>query len=297
MHHLEGGAIVLGLVYKGVPMQVVKVYMSAEGTAKEYCPLLHWLRAHVAPDSRLVLMWGGGGTSSATRGGLRIVCRSTPRSLQYCLSLSLIWLYFRSPMACLAPRGSVRRVSWVLRTFSLAAVSPGIRTVRVENESVFPLDHYPVRRCLHTLPALVPPGNPTSRARSRLGTGVCKWQQKTFADSLAGLRSLPPTSTLESYQHFVNVLATPAETVFGRPGTPDTVFGLVYVAARVLYDLLKAHRCWWLTAPLVCKVVAARKEVRQAWEVVGLERSLEVVPLARPRFAPFFALLKRNFAP
>ena len=58
MHHLEGRAIVLELVYKGVPMQVVNVYMSAKGTVKEYHPLLHWLRAHVAPDSRLVLMGG-----------------------------------------------------------------------------------------------------------------------------------------------------------------------------------------------------------------------------------------------
>ena len=53
-------------------------------------------------------------------------------------------------------------------------------------------------------------------------------------------------------------------------------------AARVLHALLKAHRRWWLTAHLVRKVVAARKAIRQVWEVVGLERSLEVVPLARP---------------
>ena len=64
---------------------------------------------------------------------------------------------------------------------------------------------------------------------------------------------------------------------------PDTVPGLLFAAARVLHALLKAHRRWWLTAPLVRKVVAARKAVRQAWEVVGLERSLEDVPLARPR--------------
>ena len=48
----------LELVYKGVPMQVVNVHMSAKGTAKEYRPLLHWLHAHVAPNSRLVLMGG-----------------------------------------------------------------------------------------------------------------------------------------------------------------------------------------------------------------------------------------------
>ena len=71
-------------------------------------------------------------------------------------------------------------------------VCPEVGTVRVENESVFPSYHYPVRLSLHTLPTLVPPGNPASRARFRLGTGVCKWQQETFADSCADLRSLPP---------------------------------------------------------------------------------------------------------
>ena len=52
MHHPEGTAIVLELVYKGTPVPVVNVYMSANGTTKEYRPLLQWLRAHVAPDSR-----------------------------------------------------------------------------------------------------------------------------------------------------------------------------------------------------------------------------------------------------
>ena len=161
-------------------------------------------------------------------------------------------------------------------------VSPEVGTVRVEDESVFPSDHYPVRLSLHTLPALVPPGNPASRARFCLGTGVCEWQRETFADICAGLRSLPSAATSESYRHFVSVLTKAAESVFGRPGTPDTIPGLVSVASRVLHALLKAHRRWWLTMPLVRKVVAARTAMRQAWEVVGLERSLEVVPLARP---------------
>ena len=44
------------------------------------------------------------------------------------------------------------------------------------------------------------------------------------------------------------------------------------------------QRCsWWLNVPLTRKVVVARKAVRQAWDVVGLERSLEVIPLARPK--------------
>ena len=121
-------------------------------------------------------------------------------------------------------------------------VSPEIGIFCVESESVFPSDHYPVRLCLHTLPALVPPGNPTSRARFNPGTSVCKWQQDTFADRCAGLRSLLPNATSEAYQHFVDVLTTAAEAVFGPPSTADTVPGLVSMAARVLHALLKAHR-------------------------------------------------------
>ena len=73
-------------------------------------------------------------------------------------------------------------------------VSLEIGTFCVENESVFPSDHYLVRLCLHTLPPLVPPGNPASRARINLGTSVCQWQQETFADGCTSLRSLPPAA-------------------------------------------------------------------------------------------------------
>ena len=41
-HHPEGMAIVLNLVYRGTPLQVVNAYFSARGTAKEYCLLLQW---------------------------------------------------------------------------------------------------------------------------------------------------------------------------------------------------------------------------------------------------------------
>ena len=58
VQHPEGSAIVLELVYKCTPVQVVNVYMSTKATAKEYRPLLQWLRAHVAPKSQLVLMGG-----------------------------------------------------------------------------------------------------------------------------------------------------------------------------------------------------------------------------------------------
>ena len=56
VHHPEGRAMVLELAYRGTLVQVVNVYMSAKGKGKEYRPLLHWLRAHVALDSRLVIM-------------------------------------------------------------------------------------------------------------------------------------------------------------------------------------------------------------------------------------------------
>ena len=79
-------------------------------------------------------------------------------------------------------------------------VSPEIGTVHVENESIFPSDHYLVQLCLHAVLALVPPGNPTSWAQFNLGTSVCKWQHETFADSCAGRRSLPPAATSETYQ-------------------------------------------------------------------------------------------------
>ena len=55
-HHPEGRAIVLKVTYRGILIQIVNVYMSAKGTSKEYCPLLKWLRAHVAPGSCMVLM-------------------------------------------------------------------------------------------------------------------------------------------------------------------------------------------------------------------------------------------------
>ena len=44
--------------YRGTRVQIVNVYMSTKGTSKEYRLLLQWLHAHVAPDSRLVLVGG-----------------------------------------------------------------------------------------------------------------------------------------------------------------------------------------------------------------------------------------------
>ena len=165
-----------------------------------------------------------------------------------------------------------------LDVFLSRRVSPEIGTVRAENKSVFPSDHYPVRLCLHTLPALVPPGNPTSTARFRLGTGV--------SGRPSQLAVLAPFSSLDCHVGVISLFCHcpnhGCRDGFRTTKYPDTVPGVVSTTARVLHALLKAHRRWWLTAPLVRKVVAARKAIRQAWEVAWLERSLEIVPLAPP---------------
>ena len=57
-HYPEGRAIVLRVIYRDKPIQIVNVHMSAKGTAKEYPPLLKWPRAHMAPTSRMVLLGG-----------------------------------------------------------------------------------------------------------------------------------------------------------------------------------------------------------------------------------------------
>ena len=77
-------------------------------------------------------------------------------------------------------------------------------------------------------------------------------------------------------------MTTAAEGCFCPLSAPDTVPGLLSSAARVLHILVRARRRPWLNAPLVRKVVAACKALRHAWDVVGLECSLEVVPFARP---------------
>ena len=180
--------------------------------------------------------------------------------------ITLVLTDFVTDMALLPFTHGMSGPTWInaqgfvgaLDFFLSRRVSPEVGSVHVENESFFLSDHYPVRFSLHTLPALAPPGNPPSKARFRLGTGVCTWQQETCTDSCAGLRPLPLAATSESYQHFVSVRTTAAQSVFGPPGTPHTIPGLVCAAARVLHALLKVHRRWWPTAPLFRKAVAIR---------------------------------------
>ena len=201
VHHPDGRAIVLELVYKGTPVQVVNIYMSAEGTAKEYCPLLQWLRTHGAPDSQLVLMGG----DFQCNPGWSADCVSVNTKIAPVLS------EFAADMTLLPFTHGMCGPTWVRAQGFVGAFdfflsrhgAPEIGNFRVESEFVFPSDRYPVRLCLHTLPALVPPGNPASRARFNQGASVCKWQQETFADSCTGLRSLPPAATPEAYRHSV----------------------------------------------------------------------------------------------
>ena len=66
---------------------------------------------------------------------------------------------------------------------------------------------------------------------------------------------------------------------------------------------MRAHRKWWLDALVVRKIVAARMAVQHAWDVVGRERSLEVVPFSRPAGVPaprksdYRRLLRKSFTP
>ena len=176
------------------------------------------------------------------------------------------------------PRWSLHKVLWYF--FSRDA-SPGVGVIHVESEGVFPYHHSPVRLRLLTLRALATPSNPLARACFKMGSNVSQQQQQIFADNCSSLLSAPPAALSEVYCHFVIATTTAAEAIFGPPDTPDTTPGLVSSAARVLHTLVRAHPRWWLRALVVRKVVAARRAVRQAWDVVGLECSLEVVPFPR----------------
>ena len=203
-HHPNGRDIVLEYTYMEIPVQVVIVYMSAKGTAKEYRPMLQWLCTHVFPDSKLVLM----GADFQCNPGWSVDYLSVSPEIALVLSNSV------ADMALLPFTHGICGPTWV-SVYELVGVSdfflsrrvaPENGTVGVENEYLFLLDHYPVRVRLHTLPALVAPGNPASLARFKLSISVCKWQEETFADNCAGVHSLPSTATPQAHQHFVCVL-------------------------------------------------------------------------------------------
>ena len=260
-HHPDGTAIVLELAYRDTPVHVVNAYLSAKGTAKEYRRLLHWLRAHVAPDSRLVLL----GRDFPSNPGSSADCVSihteiAPFLLEFAADMHPV--PFTHGMR--GPTGvSAQGFVGALGFFLSRRVSVDIGVVRVESELVFLSDHYPVRLRLLTSLALVAPGNPTARARFKLRSHVFQWQREAFADSCTGLHSVPPAATPEAYRHFVSVMTMAAEAVFGLPTVPDTVPGLVSSAAKVLHALVKAHPRWWLNAPLTRKVLVESKKVRR----------------------------------
>ena len=127
----------------------------------------------------------------------------------------------------ISPQGFVGALDYFLSR----QVTPEVGTVRVESTSVFPSDHYHVRLHLHILRALSFPGNPTSRARFKLGTRGSELQRQDFATGYQALHSLPPAATAEAYQHFVTVLTSSAEAIFGPPCVPDTTPGSVSSAA------------------------------------------------------------------
>ena len=58
---------------------------------------------------------------------------------------------------------------------------------------------------------------------------------------------MPPATTSEAYRHLVAVMTMAEEAVFGPPGTPDTVLGLVSSAANVFTPSGRG------TSPLVVK--------------------------------------------
>ena len=142
LHHPEGRAIVLELVYKGTPVQVVNVYMSAEGKAKEYRPLLQWLRAHVAPDSQLVLMGGDFQCSLGWSADcVSVNTKIAPVLSQFTADMTLLpFTHGKSGPTWVSAPGFVGALDFFLSR----RLSPEIGTIRVENEFVFPSDHYPV---------------------------------------------------------------------------------------------------------------------------------------------------------
>ena len=140
-------------------------------------------------------------------------------------------------------QGFARALDFFLSRHASSEVS----VVRVESESVFPPHHYPVPLRLVTLPALVAPGNPTSRARFKLGSSVCRWQRLPmaaggFCGQLQGSTFNAPSRSTGRVPPFCRRNDRGGRGGFRatqHPGhgacTPDTVPGLVSSAASVLH--------------------------------------------------------------
>ena len=121
--------------------------------------MLQWLRAHVVPDSRLVLLRGD--------------FQCTPRWYAICVSVHTeivtVLLDFAADIDFLPFTHGMRGPTLVSAQGCVALdsslnghVSLDIGVVRVESESVLPSDHYPMPLLLLTLPTFVVPEHPTS---------------------------------------------------------------------------------------------------------------------------------------
>ena len=134
-------AIVLELAYRNTPVQVVNAYLLAKGTAKEHRPLPQWLRAHVALDSRLVLLGGDFQCNPVwPADGVSVHTEMAAVLLEFATDVQL--LPFARGMCgstWVSAQGFVGALDFLLSR----RVSPDISVVRVESESVFPSDHYP----------------------------------------------------------------------------------------------------------------------------------------------------------
>ena len=95
--------------------------------------------------------------------------------------------------------------------------SPDVGVVCVEREAVFP--HDLVRLRLLTVPSLCTQGNTLTGVSFKMGTGVS-------LVTAAALLSMPRATLLDTYRHFVAVMAASAGAIFGLPRTLDTVPGL-----------------------------------------------------------------------
>ena len=109
--------------------------MSAKGMAKEYRPLLHWLRANVAPHSQLVLM---GGNFQCNPGWsadyVSVNTEITPVLFEFVSNMALHpFTHGMSGPTWVSAEGFVGALDFFLNR----RVSPDIGTVRLESESVF----------------------------------------------------------------------------------------------------------------------------------------------------------------
>ena len=160
----------LQVTYCDLPILVVNVYMSASGRSKEYRPLLQRLRAHVAPNPRMVLVGGDFECNprwSADCVSVHIGIASVLLNFVVNMHLQLFVPVMQAP-TWVSAHGFVRDADFVL----VHNASTEVGIVYVECKALFPLDHCPVLLRLHTLPALTAPGYPLERPLYKIGSSA-----------------------------------------------------------------------------------------------------------------------------